>query len=88
VRGGFDYWRWSRSVSIERSVFPRKNLVFVDNIEGDQLVVVDPDTGDEIWASPPLRGTVSRDGVHFVDVAGNGALRISVATSLGMYLTR
>jgi hypothetical protein len=51
-------------------------------------VVVDPHSGDEIWESPALLGTIARDGVHFVDVTGNGTLRISVATSLGMYLTR
>ncbi len=88
VRGGFDYWRFSRGLSIERSSFARKNLVLIDDIEGDQLVVVDPHSGDEIWESPALLGTIARDGVHFVDVTGNGTLRISVATSLGMYLTR
>lgn len=88
VRGGFDYWRWSRSLTIERSSFARKNLVFTDKIEGEQIIVVDPDSGDEIWTSPALLGSISRAGVHFVDVAGNGELRIGVATSLGMYLTR
>lgn len=86
VQGGFDYWRWARGLTIERSVFPRKNLVFIEKIEGDQIVVVDSDSGDEIWESPTLLGSIARDGVHFVDV--DGVLRIAVATSLGMYLTR
>ena len=89
ARGGFDYWRWIRGLAVERSSFPRKNLVFIETTEGDQIVAVDPDTGDEVWESPTLLGTIPRDGVHFVDVAGNGTtLRISVATSIGMYLTR
>ena len=45
VRGAFDYWRWVRGLSIERSSFARKNLVFIDNIEGDQIVVVDAASG-------------------------------------------
>jgi hypothetical protein len=88
VRGGFDYWRSVRGLTIEPSSFDRKNLVFVATTEADQIVAVDPDSGDEIWESRTLLGTIARDGVHFVDVAGNGTLRISVATSLGMYLTR
>jgi hypothetical protein len=88
VRGGFDYRRFARGLSIERSSFARKNLVFIENIEGDQIVVVDAASGEEVWESPTLLGTIPRDGVHFVDVAGDGALRIGVATSLGMYLTR
>jgi hypothetical protein len=88
VRGSFDYWRWARGLTVERSSYPRKNLVLIEKIEGDQIIVVDPDSGDEIWQSPTLLGSIARDGVHFVDVAGNGTLRISVATSRGMYLTR
>jgi len=62
--------------------------VLTDTIEGEQVIVVDPDSGDEIWMSPALLGAIPQGGVHFVDVAGNGELRIGVATSLGMYLTR
>jgi hypothetical protein len=88
VQGGFDYWRWARELTLERSSFARKNLVLVETIEGDQIVVVDSDSGHEIWESPTLLGSIARDGVHFIDVGGDGTLRISVATSLGLYLTR
>lgn len=89
VRGGFDYWREGvRGLVIEKSTFARKNLVLIDTLEGDQLVVVDAASGEEIWQSPTLYGAIARDGVQFIDPVGNGNLRISVATSLGTYLTR
>jgi VCBS repeat protein len=50
------------------------------------LVAVDPVTGAEEWRSPPLWGTVTADGAHWLDLGGSR--RIAFATSTSMYLTR
>jgi len=55
--------------------------VFFETTAGDQLVVVGPDSGDGIWQSPALLDAIPRD-------ASGSGVRISVATRVGMYVTR
>lgn len=88
-RGGFfmDY-PTSPGLSVEESAFARKNLVLYDDSTTPYIVVVDASTGTEIWRSPRLQGRMTRGGVHFVDVAGDGRRRVSVATTEGMFITR
>ena len=77
------------SLSIESSAFGRKNLVgtyFVGG--GSRLRAFDPLLGEEIWRSPPIHGLFAPNGVHFVDIAGDGVLRIAYGTYHGAFLTR
>ena len=50
------------SLYLEQSAFGRKNLLLAtsDDLNGQPsgLIAVDPATGQQIWASPPLVGTV------------------------------
>jgi hypothetical protein len=85
-RGAFDIeWPTSSYLLVEESAFDRKNLVLLDN-HSTGVVVVDPDSGKEIWRSPALMGTITRGGLHFVELAGER--RMTIATTEGVFLTR
>jgi hypothetical protein len=79
---------------VEKSGFARKNLLL--SVAGDyypsatnaELWAIDPVTGADVWRSPPLSGTVPRNGVQFVDVDGDGVDEISFGTTWGMHHTR
>ena len=73
------------SIMIERTSSQRKNLVVTSN---RGFVVADPDSGAEIWRSPFLLGSMSRHSVRFHESDRFGRTRISVGTSMGMYITR
>ena len=82
-------------VVIEKSAYARKNLVMsvsesaAPTVFGTMvLVTLDPRSGSEVWRSPSLRGDIRKDGVHFLDIEGDGNLRISIASGSGAYLTR
>jgi hypothetical protein len=81
---------WSPgSLSIESSAFARKNLVGTYyGPTGSQVRVFDAGLGEDIWLSPPFHGQFPRNSIHFVDVAGDGALRMALGTYSGMFLTR
>jgi len=77
------------ALSIEGSTFGRKNLVGTISLaEGSRLRVFDPRLGEEIWQSPPVHGLFAPNSIHFVDIAGDGGLRISYGTYNGVFLTR
>ena len=84
----FDHWRQSGSILIEASPFPRRNLILVESVADPQIAAVDPDSGLEVWSSPQLLGSIGRDSVHFVELPGETAARIAVATDLGVLVTR
>jgi hypothetical protein len=79
---------------VEKSGFARKNLLL--SVTGDyypyaansELWAIDPVTGADVWRSPPLSGTVPRNGLQFVDVDGDGVDEISYGTLWGMHHTR
>jgi hypothetical protein len=79
---------------VEKSAFARKNLLV--GVTGEiftspgysELWAIDPITGADVWHSPPLVGTVSRDSLYFVDVDGDGDDEISFGNTYGMYHTR
>jgi hypothetical protein len=73
---------------IERSSSARKNLLLSEAQLFPHLIAVDARNGSEVWRSPALIESVYKDSVHFVDPAGNGNLRIAVATGVGVLLTR
>ena len=82
-------WR-ALAIAIEPSTFARKNLL-VGRAEGalpaGRLVTVDARNGAVVSESPPLIGGVGRDSAYHVDT-GSGAVRLSIGTDAGMYLTR
>ena len=82
-------WR-ALAIAIEPSTFARKNLL-VGRTEGalpaGRLVTVDARNGAVVSESPPLIGGVGRDSAYHVDT-GSGAVRLSIGTDAGMYLTR
>lgn len=53
-----------------------------------RLRAIDPVTGAEIWASPPLFGAPSQNSVRYVDWNGDGRRELAVGTAASMYLTR
>lgn len=79
---------------VEQSAFARKNLLLAvtgltyPSLRNAELRAIDPLTGTDVWHSPPLVGTVSRDGLNFVDVDSDGNAEISFGTTDGMYHTR
>lgn len=79
----------AESLSIEASAFGRKNLVatYYDPA-GSELRILDPVLGEEIWRSPPIPGAFAPNSIHFVDIAGDGVLRLAFGTSSGVFLTR
>ena len=81
---------WSpASLLIESSAFGRKNLVGTySGPTGSQLRVFDAALGEDVWLSPPIHGQFAPNGVHFVDIAGDGVLRIAFGTYSGVFLTR
>lgn len=52
------------------------------------LRAVDPSSGAEVWRSPPLPGTVSKNSVSFTDLVGTALPEIVYATQSGMSFTR
>jgi hypothetical protein len=77
------------SLSIESSAFGRKNLVGTIQLgDGSQLRVFDAVFGEEVWRSPPIKGLFAPNSIHFVDVAGDGNLRIAYGTYHGVFVTR
>jgi len=83
----------AQSIYLEQSAFGRKNLVVA---VGDttysqtpsQLIVLDPSSGAQIWASPSLVGTVPVKSLAFYDLQGTGQLQIAFGTTVGMFVTR
>lgn len=77
------------SLSIEGSAFGRKNLIGTEEAgPGAHLRAFDPLLGEEIWRSPAIHGLFAPNSVHFVDIAGDGVLRIAFGTYHGAFLTR
>jgi len=92
-RGSFRPAFDAETIAIEPSPFARKNLVLSTYRETffgrrGQLVTVDATWGDEVSRSPALLVEANRDGVHYLDVAGDGRLRLSLTDSFGMLITR
>ena len=73
------------SIMIQKTSSQRKNLVVIGDLD---FAVVDPDSGAEIWRSPFLLGLISRNSVRFHESDRFGGNRVSVGTSMGVYVTR
>jgi hypothetical protein len=86
--GSFDTGVLMNGIALEESGFARKNLLLFSEGRGPFIVAVDSASGTEIWRSPGLFGEIARSGLHLVDTRGDGTLRMSVATSYGVLLTR
>jgi len=80
------------SLYLEQSAFGRKNLLLATgndlNGQPSSLIAVDPATGQQIWAAPPLVGTVPIHSLGFYDLMGTGTLQIAFGTTIGMYVTQ
>jgi len=86
---------WSASsLAIEPTATPRKNLLIGRQIgflyypRDGSLAVVDAQTGGIVFESPPLVGDIQRNSINYVTLPGETRQRISIGTSVGMYLTR
>lgn len=79
-------------VEIEALAFTRKNLtIMTSRITGQSyghIVVIDPDNGTEISRSPPIAGLIVGAELNYVDIAENGNIALSYATTLGIAVTR
>lgn len=80
-------------IYLEPPATGRRNLILVRGWRGNlaggpSLHGVDPVTGVEVWRSPRLVGTVSPDGLHYVDADGDGELEMVLATDAGIMITR
>jgi hypothetical protein len=82
------------SLFVEDSAFTRKNVLVSVSTVGypydspSELWAVDPVTGADVWRSPALVGSVSRNSLQFVDLNNDGTKEISFATNKGMNFTR
>lgn len=80
-------------IYLEPPATGRRNLILIrgwrENLAGGpSLHGVDPVTGVEVWRSPHLAGTVSPDGLHYVDADDDGELEMVLATDAGIMITR
>jgi hypothetical protein len=53
-----------------------------------EVVTVDAVSGAVVSSSPLLFGNVMHDSIQYVDVNGDGKLRLAIGTTIGTYLTR
>lgn len=88
---------YATALHVEQSPFARKNLLLAvarptgqsyPELSRAELWAIDPVSGAEVWRSPILLGTVTRDSLHVVDVDGDGDGEIVFGTTYGMYHTR
>ena len=53
-----------------------------------RVAIVGADAGGVVFESPPLLGLVQRSSINYVTLPGETEQRMSIGTSVGMYLTR
>jgi outer membrane protein assembly factor BamB len=85
----------TQGIYLESSAFPRKNIVLAKTesqypypAASAQLSIVDPASGDVIWESTPIPGTVGVNALSFHDVNSDGQLEMIFGTPYGMFVTR
>jgi hypothetical protein len=82
----------AEAIYIEELGFSRQNIILPtrDSFgqQSSHVVALDADSGKEIWRSPALVNAVSPDSLHFVDVLGNGEIRMALGTRWAMIVTR
>ena len=83
------------AIYLEDSAFARKNIVLSGSGSSypfppatAQLLIVDPASGNPIWASTPILGTVGTNSLSFRDVNNDGKLEMVFGTSFGMFVTQ